>query len=106
MLADLLQKFDIGDGFMAMPMFINQNLKVDYKVESIALLKMYADCFAWSYTKIPRLSQGLVEHQLHIKHRFRHHKQHHHSFNSIIYDQIKQKINQLLEGGLLSHTDM
>jgi hypothetical protein len=44
--------------------FINQNLEDDYKVELIALLKEYVDCFAWNYTEMPGLSQELVEHQL------------------------------------------
>ena len=34
-----LEKVDIGDGSVPRPTFINQNLKVDYKVKLIELLK-------------------------------------------------------------------
>ena len=36
---DPLEKVDTGDGSMPRPTFINQNLKVDYKVKLIELLK-------------------------------------------------------------------
>jgi hypothetical protein len=41
-------------------MLIKQNLKVDYKLELIALLKEYVDCFAWNYTEMLGLSRGLL----------------------------------------------
>ena len=74
---------------MPRPMFINQNLEADYKVELIALLKEYVDCFAWDYTEMPGLSQELVEHRLPIKKGFRPFKQNPHRFNSTIYNIIK-----------------
>ena len=92
--ADPLEQVDIGDGSVPRPTFINQNLKADYKVELIALLKEYVDCFAWDYTEMPGLSRELVEHRLPIKKGFRPFKQHPHRFNSTIYDQIKEEINQ------------
>jgi len=55
-LADPLEQVDIGDGSVPRPTFINQNLEADYKVELIALLKEYVDCFAWDYTEMPGLS--------------------------------------------------
>jgi hypothetical protein len=60
---------------MPRPTFINQNLEAGYKVELIALLKEYVDCFAWDYIKMPGLSQELVEHWLPIKKGFRPFKQ-------------------------------
>ena len=45
MLVNPLEQVDIGDGSMLRLMFINQNLEADYKVELIALLKEYVDCF-------------------------------------------------------------
>ena len=80
--ADPLEQVDIGDGSMPRPTFINQNLEADYKVELIALLKEYVDCFAWNYTEMPRLSRELVEHRLPIENGFRPFKQHPHHFNS------------------------
>ena len=75
---------------MPRPMFINQNLKADYKVELTALLKEYVDCFAWNYIEMPGLSRELVEHRLPIKKGFRPFEQHPRRFNSTIYDQIKE----------------
>jgi hypothetical protein len=96
-----LEKVDIGDGSMPRPMFINQNLKVYYKAELIALLKEYADYLAWNYTEMPKLSHELIEHRLPINPGFRPHKQHPHRFNSTIYDRIKDNINRLLEVGFI-----
>ena len=73
--ADPLEQVDIGDGSVPRPTFINQNLEADYKVELIALLKEYVDCFAWDYTEMHRLSRELVEHRLPIKNGFRPFKQ-------------------------------
>jgi hypothetical protein len=55
-LTDPLELVDIGDSSMPWPMFIKPNLKANYKVELIALLKEYVNCFAWNYTEMPRLS--------------------------------------------------
>jgi hypothetical protein len=33
----------------------------------IALLKEYADCFAWDYTEMPGLDRSIVEHLLPLK---------------------------------------
>ena len=43
--ADPLEQVDIRDGSVPRPTFINQNLEAGYKVELIALLKEYVDCF-------------------------------------------------------------
>ena len=51
--ADPLEKVDVRDGSVPRPTFINQKLKVDYKVELIALFKEYVVCFAWNYTEMP-----------------------------------------------------
>jgi hypothetical protein len=99
--ADPLEQVDIGDGSMPRPTFINQNLKADYKVELIALLKEYINCFAWNDTEMPRLSRELVEHWLPIKNEFKPYKQQPHRFNSIIYDRVKEEINQLLQAGFI-----
>ena len=87
--ADPLEQVDIGDGSVPQPMFIDQNLKADYKVELITLLKEYVDCFAWDYTEMPGLSRELVEHRLPIKKGFRPFKQKPRRFKSTIYDRIK-----------------
>jgi hypothetical protein len=76
-------------------------LEANYKVELIALLKEYVDCFAWNYTEMLGLSRELVEHRLPIKDGFKPYKQHPHRFDSIIYDQVKQEINWLLQVGVI-----
>jgi hypothetical protein len=95
--ADPLEQVNIGDGSVPRPTFINQNLEADYKVELIALLKEYVDCFAWNYIEMPRLSRELVEHQLPIKDGFKPYKQHPRRFNSTTYDRVKEEINRLLQ---------
>ena len=96
MLADPLEKVDIGDGSIPMPTFINANLSDDCKADLIKLLKGYVDCFAWEYSEMPGLSPDLVEHRLPIKAGFRPYKQPSRHFNPIIYDRIKEEINCLL----------
>jgi hypothetical protein len=99
--ANPLEQVDIGDGSVPRPTFINQNLKANYKAELIALLKEYADCFAWNYTEMPGLSRELVEHRLPIKEGFKPFKQHPRRFNSTIHDRIKEEINRLLQAGFI-----
>ncbi len=45
--ADRLEEVDIGDGTKPRPTFVNKNMRADYKVKIIELLKEYVDCFAW-----------------------------------------------------------
>jgi hypothetical protein len=47
------------------------------------------------------LSQELVEHRLPIKDGFKPYKQHPWQFDSIIYDQVKEDINWLLQVGVI-----
>ena len=62
-----MEEVDIGDGTKPRPTFVNKNMRDDYKVKIIELLKEYVDCFAWEYHEMPGLSRELVEHQLPIK---------------------------------------
>ena len=103
---DPLEQVDIGDGSVPRPMFIKQNLEVNYKVELIALLKEYVDCFVWNYTEISGLSQELVEHWLPIKKGFRPFKQNPHRFNSIIMIGLKRRLIDYCKRGLFSHAGM
>ena len=93
MLADPLEKVNLGDGTIPMPTFVNKNLSVQYKADLVKLLKEYIDCFAWDYSEMPGLSRDLVEHRLPIKAGFRPYKQPTRHFNPSIYDQIKEEIN-------------
>jgi hypothetical protein len=44
--ADPLEEVDIGDGTKPRPTFVNKNMRADYKVKVIELLKECVDCFA------------------------------------------------------------
>jgi hypothetical protein len=50
---------------------------------------------------MPGLRRELVEHKLSIQDGFKPYKQHPYRFNSIIYDQVKEKINRLLQAGFI-----
>ena len=45
--ANPLEEVDIGDGTKPRPTFVNKNMRANYKVKVIELLKEYVDCFAW-----------------------------------------------------------
>ena len=64
------------------------------------LLK-YVDCFACVYLEISDLSRDLVEHRLPIKAYFKPYKQPNRQFNPVIYAQIKEEINCLLDAGFI-----
>nr|AAT93985.1 putative polyprotein [Oryza sativa Japonica Group] len=100
-LADPLEEVDIGDGTKPRPTFVNKNMRADYKVKIIELLKEYADCFAWEYHEIPGLSRELVEHRFPIKSGFRPYKQPPHRFNPLLYDRVKEEIDRLLKAGFI-----
>lgn len=72
---DPLEEIGVGDGTIPRLTFVNKNLKDNYKVVLIELLKEYVDCFTWEYHEMPGLSRELVEHWLPIKAGFRPHKQ-------------------------------
>jgi hypothetical protein len=65
--ADELEEVDIGPGDKPQPTFISKKLSPCLREPTIALLKEYADCFAWDYTEMPGLDRGIVEHRLLLK---------------------------------------
>jgi hypothetical protein len=62
--ADELEEVDIGPGDKPRPTFISKKLRPYLREPMIALLKEYADCFAWDYTEIPGLDRSIVKHWL------------------------------------------
>nr|AAX95307.1 Retrotransposon gag protein, putative [Oryza sativa Japonica Group]ABA93246.1 retrotransposon protein, putative, unclassified [Oryza sativa Japonica Group] len=99
--ADPLEEVDIGDGTKPRPIFVNKNMKADYKVKVIELLKEFVDCFAWEYHEMPSLNRELVEHRLPIKPGFRPYKQPPRRFNPLLYDRVKEEIDRLLKAGFI-----
>jgi hypothetical protein len=69
--ADELEEIDIGPRDKPRPTFVSKKLRPYLRELMIALLKECADCFAWDYTKMPRLDRSIVEHQLPLKNGFR-----------------------------------
>jgi hypothetical protein len=61
---DNLEEIDIGDGVIPRPTYVSARLDVNQKQEIIESLKAYTCYFPWDYTKMPKLSRELVEHQL------------------------------------------
>nr|ABA97489.1 retrotransposon protein, putative, unclassified [Oryza sativa Japonica Group] len=99
--ADPLEEVDTGDGTKPRPTFVNKNMRADYKVKIIELLKEYVDWFAWEYHEMPGLSRELVEHRLPIKPGFRPYKQPPRRFNPLLYDRVKEEIDRLLKAGFI-----
>jgi hypothetical protein len=58
--ADELEEIDIGPGDKPRPTFISRKLHPSLRELMIALLKGYADCFAWDYTEMPGLDRSIV----------------------------------------------
>jgi hypothetical protein len=98
---DPSEEIDIRDGKTLKPTFVNKTLEADPRDEMIGLLQEYPDCFAWNYTKMPRLSQEIVEHQLPIKSGFRPFKQKSRSFRPDLLPWIKGEIHRLLEANFI-----
>jgi hypothetical protein len=61
---------DIGPGDKPRPTFVSKKLHSFLRELMIALLKEYADCFAWDYTEMPGLDRRIVEHRLPLKNGF------------------------------------
>jgi hypothetical protein len=99
--ADPLEEIDIRDGVTHKRTFVNQNFSADYKNNLVELLREYVDCFAWNYQEMPGLCRDLVEHRLPIKTGFRPFKKHAWHYNPLIYDRIKEEIDQLLKANFI-----
>ena len=63
----------------------------------IDLLKEFKDYFAWEYYEMSGLDRSIVEHRLPIKPGYRPFKQALRRFNPNVLDDIKKKIERLLE---------
>jgi hypothetical protein len=100
-LADPLEEIDIGDEITPRPTFVNKNISSEHKDAIIKLLRDYVDYFTWNYREITGLSRESVEHRLPIKSCFRPYKQPAQRFNSIILDQVKEEVEQLLDAGFI-----
>jgi len=87
--ADELAEIDIGPGDRPRPTYISKKLEPEAKSQFTALLKEFADCFAWEYHEMPGLDRSIVEHRLPIKPGFRPYAQATRKFNPSILGEIK-----------------
>jgi hypothetical protein len=101
MSADPLEEIDIGDGVIHRMTFVNNNLNVDYKNNLVELLREYVDCFSWNCQEMLGLNHDLIEHWLPIKAGFRPFKQQARCYNPLMYDQIKEEVDQLLKANFI-----
>jgi hypothetical protein len=67
----------------------------------IALLKEYADCFAWDYTEMPRLDRSIVEHRLPLKSGFRPFQQRARQMKAEVLVEVKKEVEKPIEAGFI-----
>ena len=99
--ADDLEEVDIGPGDHPRPTYISKKLEHEAKSQLTALLKEFADCFAWEYREMPGLDRSIAEHQLPIKSGFCLHAQPPRKFNPSILGEIKDEIQRMTEAGFI-----
>jgi hypothetical protein len=98
---DDLEEVDIGQDGMVWLTYIIANILSVEKAEICGVLWEFSDCFAWSYTEMPGLSQDMVEHQLLIKQGFRPYKQTAKNFNPDVVSKVKEEVDRLLQAGFI-----
>jgi hypothetical protein len=98
---DELEEVDIGQDGMVWPTYIIANILSVEKAEICGVLREFSDCFAWSYTEMPGLSQDMVEHRLLIKQGFRPYKQPARNFNPDVVSKVKEEVDRLLQAGFI-----
>jgi hypothetical protein len=67
----------------------------------IALLKEYADCFAWDYTEMPGLDNNIVKHRLPLKNGFRPFQQRARELKAEVLVEVKNEVEKMLEVGFV-----
>jgi hypothetical protein len=100
MSTDSLEEIDIGDGVTPRPTFVNKNLSADCKNNLLGFFRAYVK-FAWNCQEMSGLSHDLVENWLPIKASFGPFKQHTRHYNPLMYDRIKEEIDQLLKANFI-----
>jgi hypothetical protein len=97
MSANELEEVDIGPGDKPRPTFISKKLSRCLRELMIALLKEYADCFAWDYTEMPGLDRSIVEHRLPLKKGFRLFQQRARQMKAEVPKEVKKEVEKMLE---------
>jgi len=92
-----LEKIDLGDGSIKRPTYISFKIGPKFKVQIVALLKKYKDCFAWDYNEMLGLSRNVVKLKLPIRPDKKPVKQLPRRFAPQIMSKIKEEIKRLLK---------
>jgi hypothetical protein len=99
--ADELEEIDIGPGDKPRPTFISKKLSPCLRELMIALLKEYADCFAWDYTEMPGLDRSIVKHRLPLKKGFWPFQQRARQMKAEVLEEVKKEVEKMLEAGFI-----
>jgi hypothetical protein len=99
--ADELEEVDIGPRDKPRPTFISKKLSPCLLEPMIALLKEYADCFTWDYTKMPGLDRSIVEHRLLLKEGFRPFQQRAQQMKAEVLEEVKKEVEKMPEAGFI-----
>jgi hypothetical protein len=92
--ADELEEVDIGPGDKPGPTFVSKRLRPCLREPMVALLKEYANCFAWDYTEMPVLDRSIVEHRLPLKNGFRPFQQRARQMNAEVLVEVKKEVEK------------
>jgi hypothetical protein len=99
--ADKLEEVVIGPEDKPQPTFVSKKLCPCLREPMIALLKEYADCFAWDYAEMPGLDTSIVEHQLPLKKGFRPFQQRARQMKAEVLVEVKKEVEKMLEAGFI-----
>ena len=98
---DPVQKIDLGTSDNPRPVFISKNIKDDELLEYIALLREFADCFAWSYAEMHGLDPKIAVHKLSLQEDIKPVKQGQRRFRLDVMDKIQQEVHKLKSIGFI-----
>jgi hypothetical protein len=99
--ADELEEVDIGPRDKPGPTFISKKLSPCLRELMIALLKEYADCFAWDYMEMSGLARSIVEHRLPLKKGFGPLQQRARQMKAKVLEEVKKEVEKMLEAGFI-----
>jgi hypothetical protein len=99
--ADELEEVDIGPRDKSRQTFISKKLSSCLRELMIALLKEYADCFAWDYTKMPGLDRSIIEHRLPLKKGFWPFQPRARQMKAEVLEEFKKEVEKMLEAGFI-----
>jgi hypothetical protein len=99
--ADELEEVDIGPRDKPRPTFISKKLSPCLREPRIALLKKYADCFAWDYTEMLGLDRSIGEHRLPLEKGFWPFQQRAQQMKAEVLEEVMKEVEIMLEAGFI-----